>query len=443
MRRLFQTQRVVWLAWLLLASVAAATAEEPWFSVSPAVSMPLGSSGDLFTFGLGVGLDGRLPVRPSGRLEALARVDYLNMLLQADAGSLHLLRAAGGVGLPILRNDTFSLSLLGMAGGFVGFFEGSSPTANPYASAGARLDVRVGSGVKVGLQPMYDQMITRRDGGIESFYSGAGLQAQVSFQPGARATGTAAAEAAHPGPRLRCALPGRLQVLRRQPGGNGAPPQRGVGHDPQRAGRVQRPQVRRRRQAGARAARDEAQGAARDPDHGPAAQRGSRDHRDRLGAVPDHGPLHDRPEHPHRPANRHPPAPGTQHHLLGRRPQGGRVRDGQGPDDPQAQPQRHGGPPGHRNRWPSTTGSARPWRCSRASRSTASSTSSIPTPRTRSSASSRAPPTTSSSPRRPSTTAPATATTSRSCTPRCSKRWASRPPLSPPPATSSRPLPSA
>ena len=160
-----------------------------YLSFSPAVSLPVGESAGLYSFGVGGGIAGHLPLGFVG-LEATANLDYQGNFLQAGAGYMNLVRAGGGVGWPFLKNDFMSLWAWTRVGAFLALYSDSPPLFDLWISAGLRADFTVARGLFLSVEPSYDQLVALRSGALSSFYSGIGLGIRVGIQPGKLASGT-------------------------------------------------------------------------------------------------------------------------------------------------------------------------------------------------------------------------------------------------------------
>ena len=174
-------------------------------SAAPVISIPLGSSTDLFSLGFGAGVEGRFPLTFQP-FYVYGQINYQNVLLQANAGNLNLLLAGGGIFVIPLQTPLVSLGAHIGGGGYLGIFQGSTPLANPYYSIGLSGDFHFGKGFSLSLNPAYRSLIAMRDGQLSSFYSGMDVSLQFTFEPGAMGSGTRR-------PKLKILLPNFYQIF--------------------------------------------------------------------------------------------------------------------------------------------------------------------------------------------------------------------------------------
>jgi len=158
-------------------------------SAAPVISFPIGDSIDLYTLGIGADVESRFPIG-NPLLSGYGEIDYQNVLLQANAGNLHLLSAGGGIFITPIRTAFLSLAAHFGGGGYLGMFQDETPLANPYFSLGFSGDFSFGKGFKISLNPTYRNLVAMRDGQLSSFYSGMEVALQFTLEPGNMKSGT-------------------------------------------------------------------------------------------------------------------------------------------------------------------------------------------------------------------------------------------------------------
>ena len=177
---------------LMLASVLIVSLQAQeglTFSAAPLVSLPLGSSADLYSIGMGAGLETRFPL--SGRpIYGFGQFTYQNLLLEAGAGDLQLLSLGGGLTYLPLRASFLSGGISAGAGGYLGMYSDSSPLGNPYLSAGLSFEFDFGKGFRISLAPEYRNYLATRDSRVSAFYSGMDVSLRLAFEPSAMGGGT-------------------------------------------------------------------------------------------------------------------------------------------------------------------------------------------------------------------------------------------------------------
>ena len=175
-------QLYTFFAIFLLVSFNVFGQSDLMFSVSPIYSIPLGTSSEIYQFGIGGDLEVSKPIY-SESLAAFGNLQYSNISLQSGAGSMNLVLLGGGAKYVPYTSGIFSASVFAGAGGYLGFYSDNPPLVNPYVSTGLSLDFALSESFKLGIKPAYKNLIAKRDGKITSFYTSSDVTIQVSFNP--------------------------------------------------------------------------------------------------------------------------------------------------------------------------------------------------------------------------------------------------------------------
>jgi tetratricopeptide (TPR) repeat protein len=139
--------------------------------VTPAVSIPVGHSADLFAIGGGASLGARyvLPRFPLLFLQGF--IDYRLMPTLA-LQNLSLLSAGAEAGVSISPIPWLNLEASLRGGGYVGLFGGESPATNPLVGGTASARFRLSPGFSLGTDLSYSWYMTRETSGLQALWNG-------------------------------------------------------------------------------------------------------------------------------------------------------------------------------------------------------------------------------------------------------------------------------
>jgi len=139
--------------------------------VTPAVSLPVGHSADLFSMGGGASLGARYVLPSLPLLFLQGTVDYRLMpTLASENLSLITLGAEAGLNYALLPRLSLEASLL--VGGYLGLFGVEPPAVNPFASLGAGARFRLSPAVSLGAGFSYAYYLTRDMSGVQALWNG-------------------------------------------------------------------------------------------------------------------------------------------------------------------------------------------------------------------------------------------------------------------------------
>ena len=174
-------------------------------SAAPTVSLPMGETADLYQLGVGGEMEIKFPLVNSP-FALFGELNYQNVQLQSEAGNLHLLMGGGGLYYRVLTNKLFTVGPRVATGGYLGYFQDTSSSFNPYYAVGVSGELSLGKGVTISLIPEYRSLVTQTSGQFSSLYSGVDISLSVSLEPQAMKSGSRR-------PKLRILAPEYRQIF--------------------------------------------------------------------------------------------------------------------------------------------------------------------------------------------------------------------------------------
>ena len=129
------------------------------FSVSPLYSMPLGSSADIYQYGIGGTIEVQTPFLIQS-LGGFGSLGYENVALQAGAGNLSIITFGAGAQYTPFRFGVFSTSIFVGMGGYLGVYQQNPLLFNPYLQTGLSIDAALSDGFQLSLKPVYKNLIS-------------------------------------------------------------------------------------------------------------------------------------------------------------------------------------------------------------------------------------------------------------------------------------------
>ncbi len=175
-------KRCLWLLTVLLVLSTGAYASDPQekvsylsFKLMPGVALPLGESGNYFTFGGNIGLSGsfRLPFLPILSLNGEILYD-LELLANKSSQSVSVISVGGGAGL-FYEISRFVIQAYGTGGGYFGFVNPNFEIESvyPYFSGGLGLTYMITPSLGIGMDVLYRNYL--------GLYNGAGASLNISY----------------------------------------------------------------------------------------------------------------------------------------------------------------------------------------------------------------------------------------------------------------------
>ncbi|HKK49688.1 MAG TPA: hypothetical protein VJ932_11370, partial [Alkalispirochaeta sp.] len=190
------TALVLWIALAFLivptSALSAQANRRVSLDVTPGAIIPWGDSGDLYEFGYGAGLTGRLllgesPIFLGGGLA-------FGMVPTQATAALTLFDGGVGPGVLLQPGESAAVDLeLGTrAGGYVSLYEGAG-AGNPHATAYGAIRFRISAALNLGVGTNYGYYANFDDDGdlTDPFFQGVGAYLSVRWTPGAAGSGPA------------------------------------------------------------------------------------------------------------------------------------------------------------------------------------------------------------------------------------------------------------
>lgn len=181
---------LVFAGFLLIFGISFLSAQNSLnMTVSPYYSMPISDSSLVYQYGFGGGIGIESSVGLPN-LNWTGIFQYTNVALQAGAGNLNLILLGGGLSYTPFRFGNFSSALFINAGPYMGLYKQNNPLVNPFFQSGVSFTAVLGNNFKLSAIPVYNNLIAKRDGKLQSFYSSIDFSIRASFAPGFSSSGT-------------------------------------------------------------------------------------------------------------------------------------------------------------------------------------------------------------------------------------------------------------